>query len=126
MTAAVRIADVLAGQAAVGSQVTVQGWVRTRRDSKAGLSFIQVHDGSSFSPVQIVAKNDLANYEDDVQRLDGDRAAPQLARGDRDVAERPLRERAGVLIDRATDTGDGHAHRASQPVRRRWPQPHRQ
>jgi len=69
MTTVVRITDVLAGSATMSEQVTVQGWVRTRRDSKAGLSFIQVHDGSSFSPLQIVAKNELPNYEDDVQRL---------------------------------------------------------
>ena len=69
MTDVVRIIDVFAGKAAVGSQVTVQGWVRTRRDSKAGLSFVQVHDGSSFHPLQIVAKNDLPNYEDEVQHL---------------------------------------------------------
>lgn len=69
MTDVVRVTDVFAGKAGVGSQVTVQGWVRTRRDSKAGLSFVQVHDGSSFDPLQIVAKNDLPNYEDEIQRL---------------------------------------------------------
>ncbi len=65
---AVRIADVLSGKVAVGSQVTVQGWVRTRRDSKAGLSFVAVHDGSCFAPVQVIAEASLANYED-VKRL---------------------------------------------------------
>jgi len=69
MTAAVRVADVLAGKAAVGSRVTVQGWVRTRRDSKAGLSFVQVHDGSSLASLQIVAKNELPNYEAEIQHL---------------------------------------------------------
>ena len=69
MTDVVRIADVLAGEAAIGERVTVQGWVRTRRDSKAGLSFVQVHDGSAFSSLQIVAKNDLPNYEDDILHL---------------------------------------------------------
>lgn len=57
------VADVLAGKHEVGSTVTVQGWVRTKRDSKAGLSFIALHDGSCFDPVQIVALNDIANYE---------------------------------------------------------------
>ena len=56
MTNVVRIADVLGGQRPAGEQVTVQGWVRTRRDSKAGLSFVQVHDGSSFSSLQIVTR----------------------------------------------------------------------
>jgi asparaginyl-tRNA synthetase len=61
-----RIADILAGEPAVGTSVVVEGWVRTRRDSKAGLSFINVHDGSCFAPLQIVAKNDLDNYESEV------------------------------------------------------------
>ncbi|MGD8485421.1 MAG: asparagine--tRNA ligase [Chloroflexota bacterium] len=69
MAQVVRIADVLSGKVAVGRQVTVQGWVRTRRDSKAGLSFVQVHDGSSFAPLQVVAQNALPNYEDEVLRL---------------------------------------------------------
>ena len=64
----VRIADVLSGKVAVGSTVTVQGWVRTRRDSKAGLSFVAVHDGSCFAPVQVIAEAGLPNY-DDVKRL---------------------------------------------------------
>ena len=41
-----RISQILAGKVAVGSKVTVEGWIRTRRDSKAGLSFLAVHDGS--------------------------------------------------------------------------------
>ncbi|HEY6037391.1 MAG TPA: hypothetical protein VIV58_24085 [Kofleriaceae bacterium] len=50
-----RIADVLAGREPVGSRVTIEGWVRTRRDSKAGLSFLAVHDGSCFDALQVVA-----------------------------------------------------------------------
>ncbi|MBL8684381.1 MAG: asparagine--tRNA ligase [Myxococcales bacterium] len=65
----VRIADVLANKVAVGSKVSVQGWVRTRRDSKAGLSFVHVSDGSCFNPLQIVAPNTLENYATDVMRL---------------------------------------------------------
>ncbi len=52
-----------------GDQVCVEGWVRTRRDSKAGLSFIHLHDGSCFAPIQVVAKAELPNYEDVVRRL---------------------------------------------------------
>ncbi len=52
-----------------GSEVVVQGWVRTKRDSKGGFSFIEVNDGSSMSGVQVVADNTLANYEDEVKRL---------------------------------------------------------
>ena len=64
-----RIALVLAGEVAVGSRVTIEGWIRTRRDSKAGLSFLAVHDGSSFEPLQVVAPAELANYQSDVLRI---------------------------------------------------------
>lgn len=64
-----RCTDVLAGRAPADAPVTVRGWVRTRRDSKAGISFVNVHDGSSFHPVQVVAPNTLANYESEVKHL---------------------------------------------------------
>ncbi len=51
------------------TKCTVKGWVRTRRDSKAGLSFIHVNDGSCFDNFQIVAPADLPNYESEVQKL---------------------------------------------------------
>src|SRR6187455_890282 len=63
------IASLLKGQTAVGSRVSVRGWVRTRRDSKAGLSFIHVHDGSCFDPIQVVAPAQLPNYESEVKKL---------------------------------------------------------
>jgi asparaginyl-tRNA synthetase len=53
----------------IGRKATVRGWVRTRRDSKAGLSFIALHDGSCFATLQVVAPNDLANYESEIQKL---------------------------------------------------------
>ena len=62
------VVDVLKGKYAVGESITVKGWVRTRRDSKAGLSFIALHDGSCFDPVQVIALNSLSNYSD-IQRL---------------------------------------------------------
>jgi len=64
-----RIASVLAGDAPVGSRITIEGWIRTRRDSKAGLSFLAVHDGSCFDPLQVVAPAELANYQSDVLRI---------------------------------------------------------
>lgn len=64
-----RIASVLQGRASVGSEVVIEGWVRTRRDSKAGMSFVNVHDGSCFDAMQVVAKNTLPNYEDVVLHL---------------------------------------------------------
>ncbi|MCA9562686.1 MAG: asparagine--tRNA ligase, partial [Myxococcales bacterium] len=63
------IQSVLQGNVPTGGTVTVQGWVRTRRDSKAGLSFINVNDGSCFDSLQVVAPSSLDNYESDVQRL---------------------------------------------------------
>jgi asparaginyl-tRNA synthetase len=64
-----RIRDILDGSVAPGTDVLVEGWVRTRRDSKAGLSFIHVYDGSSVAPLQVVASRALPNYESEVQRL---------------------------------------------------------
>ncbi|MEW5928044.1 MAG: asparagine--tRNA ligase [Gemmatimonadota bacterium] len=63
------IADLLEGRVQPGERVTVQGWVRTRRDSKAGISFVNVHDGSCFDAIQVVAGGDLPNYASEVQRL---------------------------------------------------------
>ncbi|WP_127348117.1 asparagine--tRNA ligase [Pseudidiomarina mangrovi] len=63
------VVDVLSGKRAVGEQVTVRGWVRTRRDSKAGISFINVHDGSCFDAIQAVIPNTISNYDADVLRL---------------------------------------------------------
>lgn len=65
----VPVADLLHGRVAVDSEVTVRGWVRTRRDSKAGISFIAVYDGSCFNPVQAVVNNSLNNYQEEVLRL---------------------------------------------------------
>src|SRR5438270_5556767 len=61
--------EILAGEAPTNAPVTVKGWVRTRRDSKAGISFVHLSDGSSFHPVQVVAPDTLPNYTDEVLRL---------------------------------------------------------
>ncbi|HZH42659.1 MAG TPA: asparagine--tRNA ligase [Lysobacter sp.] len=65
----VSVQQALAGHVPVGGEVTVRGWVRTRRDSKAGVSFVNVSDGSCFAPIQVVAPNTLANYESEVKHL---------------------------------------------------------
>jgi asparaginyl-tRNA synthetase len=64
-----RCKAILGGQAQADQPITLKGWVKTRRDSKAGISFIAVSDGSCFQPVQVVAPNTLANYAQDVQHL---------------------------------------------------------
>jgi asparaginyl-tRNA synthetase len=66
---ALSCADILAGRAPQDAAVTLQGWVRTRRDSKAGISFVHVSDGSGFHPVQVVAPNTLPNYASEISRL---------------------------------------------------------
>jgi asparaginyl-tRNA synthetase len=69
ITERVDISSVLTGKVPTGSRVTVCGWVRTRRDSKAGLSFIHLHDGSGFDPLQVVAPAALPNYDTDIRKL---------------------------------------------------------
>jgi len=49
--------------------VEVRGWVRTRRDSKGGFSFIELSDGTSLGNLQVVAPAELENYSDEVQKL---------------------------------------------------------
>jgi asparaginyl-tRNA synthetase len=66
MAQADRVVDILAGRTPVGERATVSGWVRTRRDSKAGFSFLHVNDGSSLDSLQVVAPTALANYGDEV------------------------------------------------------------
>jgi asparaginyl-tRNA synthetase len=61
--------DILGGRAPADQPVTLRGWVRTRRDSKAGISFVHVSDGSSFHPVQVVVSKEIKNYESEVLRL---------------------------------------------------------
>src|SRR5262249_61287745 len=54
---------------AVGKRVKLQGWVRTRRDSKGGFSFIELNDGSSFGNVQVIADGKLPNYQSEILHL---------------------------------------------------------
>src|SRR5258705_13519150 len=63
------VRGILVGRAPKDSLVTVKGWVRARRDSKAGISFVHLADGSSFHPLQVVAPNTLPNYSDVVLKL---------------------------------------------------------
>lgn len=56
-------------EAAIGRSIILRGWVRTRRDSKAGFSFIEVNDGSCLGNIQVVADGQLSNYETEVKTL---------------------------------------------------------
>jgi asparaginyl-tRNA synthetase len=63
-----RIARILAA-GEVGAMVTVDGWVRTKRESKGGFSFIEVNDGSCLSNLQVIADEHLPNYRNEVLRI---------------------------------------------------------
>lgn len=69
MTQAKSVAQILKGEVAIGESATVQGWVRTRRDSKAGVSFLAVYDGSCFAPIQVVIEQTIENYQSEILRL---------------------------------------------------------
>jgi asparaginyl-tRNA synthetase len=64
-----QFADLLSGKVKPGTEVTVEGWVRTRRDSKAGVSFLHLSDGSSQEPLQVVAPQTLPGYAETVLKL---------------------------------------------------------
>ncbi len=66
MVSATSVKDALE-RSAPADALTVQGWVRTRRDSKE-FSFLELNDGSCLRNLQIIARNSLPNYEA-VQRL---------------------------------------------------------
>ena len=61
--------QLLSGKINLDSKLFARGWVKTRRDSKAGISFIQLHDGSCFHAIQLVAPNTLENYEREILKL---------------------------------------------------------
>lgn len=65
----VSVKQILAGHCAVDSKVELRGWVRTRRDSKAGISFVHVSDGSGQDPLQVVAPSTLPNYQSQILHL---------------------------------------------------------
>ena len=63
-----RIARILASEKA-GAGITVMGWIRTKRDSKGGFSFLELNDGSCLNNLQVLADKKLPNYEDEILRL---------------------------------------------------------
>jgi asparaginyl-tRNA synthetase len=111
-----RISQIFAGAVPVGTEVTVEGWIRTRRDSKAGLSFLALHDGSAFEALQIVAPQELANYQSDVLRITSGcavRATGQL------VASQGKGQAVELRADRVEVVGwvDDPDHYPMQPKR---------
>ena len=67
----VSIKSILGHATPVESTVTVQGWLRSRRSSKGGFSFLHIHDGSCFSTVQAIADGELPNYDDIIETNTG-------------------------------------------------------
>ena len=63
-----KVSDLLA-TSEYNISITVCGWVRTRRDSKGGFSFIELYDGSCFKGIQIIADSSLPNYNSEIQKL---------------------------------------------------------
>jgi asparaginyl-tRNA synthetase len=54
---------------AIGQHARLAGWVRTRRDSKAGFSFLELNDGSCLGNLQILAEARLPNYESTIKKI---------------------------------------------------------
>ena len=65
----IAIDDVFKGKCAIGDTITVKGWARTRRDSKAGISFLPVYDGSCHDNIQAVVPGEIANYESEIKKI---------------------------------------------------------
>ncbi|PPI88757.1 asparagine--tRNA ligase [Candidatus Pantoea edessiphila] len=65
----VSISDILRGHVQINNIITICGWVRTKRDSKAGHSFISVYDGSCFKIIQVVVSSSLSNYKNEIIHL---------------------------------------------------------
>lgn len=61
------VAEILRASESPG-RVTVKGWVRTKRDSKA-FSFVEINDGSSLANLQVIADATIDGYESDVLEL---------------------------------------------------------
>ncbi len=64
----VTVRSILTGSTSIDSLTRIEGWLRSVRVSKGGFAFLSVHDGSCFDPIQVVANQDLANY-DEVTKL---------------------------------------------------------
>ncbi len=65
----ITIKDIFASKLVEGTNVQLSGWVRSKRSSKGGFSFIHLSDGSCLNTIQIVADESINNYHDDVDKL---------------------------------------------------------
>lgn len=69
MTKIYTIKQCLYNELSQDTPITIHGWVKTRRDSKAGFSFISLHDGSCHAPIQVIASASLPNYQEAILKL---------------------------------------------------------
>lgn len=58
----------LLGDGSIGTEVSINGWVRTRRDT-GNFSFVEVNDGSCLANIQVIATSELSNYDSEIKRL---------------------------------------------------------
>ena len=65
------VKDALGNDELLNQEVELSGWVRSRRSSKGGFSFIHINDGSCFDNIQAVADEKLANYDDILELSSG-------------------------------------------------------
>ncbi len=92
------ITSILSGQVPIGSEVVVEGWVRSRRTSKGGFSFVHINDGSCLNNIQAVADGSLTNYDNEIVeigtgcsvRVHGEVVASQGKGQDREVQAREV------------------------------------
>lgn len=56
--------NIKSNSALIGKKITLQGWVRTTRESKAGITFLSLYDGSDLSGIQAVVPQTLENYHE--------------------------------------------------------------
>lgn len=62
----VSVLEIISKKVSFNEKILIQGWIRTRRDSKSGISFLNLYDGSCFQTIQVIAKNSLSNYNTEI------------------------------------------------------------
>ncbi|CAL4321909.1 asparagine--tRNA ligase [Buchnera aphidicola] len=65
----ISIDDIHKNRFLINQHITVFGWIRNRRDSKCGISFLDLYDGSSIKTVQVIVNQSIFNYNTEVLRL---------------------------------------------------------
>ena len=111
------IKSILRHTSPIESTVTVQGWLRSRRTSKGGFSFLHIHDGSCFGTVQAVADDQLDNYQEILDigtgcsvTVTGTLVASKGQGQDREI------QASEVVIHGVVDDPEEGDHRGANPV----------